>query len=212
MCIDYSQLNKVTIKNKYFLPRIGDLFEPFHGACYLSKIDLKSGYHQLKVRKCYIPKTALWIRYGHCDYLIMSFGLTNVHASSMDLMNNIFKSYLDIFVIILFDDIIMYKRNKKIMLVTSGESLWLWKTRSYILCFQNVCFCLSIAFLTNIVSCNGIGVYNQSYKRIRAVLDPHLQLIFGVFLCLLAYYRIFEEGFLSISYPLTMLMQKIVMF
>ncbi|GJW20529.1 putative reverse transcriptase domain-containing protein [Tanacetum coccineum] len=113
MCIDYRELNKLTVKNRYPLPRIDDLFDQLQGSSVYSKIDLRSGYHQLRVRDEDIPKTAFRTRYIHYEFQVMSFGLTNVPAVFIDLMNRVCKPYLDKFVIVFIDDILIYSRNKE---------------------------------------------------------------------------------------------------
>ncbi|GJU94532.1 putative reverse transcriptase domain-containing protein [Tanacetum coccineum] len=113
MCIDYQELNKLAVKNLYPLPRIDDLFDQLQGSSFYSKIDLRSGYHQFRVREEDIPKTAFKTRYGHYEFQVMPFGLTNAPAVLMDLMNRVYKPYLDKFVIVFIDDILIYLKNKK---------------------------------------------------------------------------------------------------
>jgi hypothetical protein len=113
LCVDYRALNEVTVKNKYPLPRIDDPLDQLRGACVFSKIDLRSGYHQLKVQECDIPKTAFISRYGLYEFTVMSFGLTNAPAYFMYMMNKVFMEYLDKFVVVFIDNILVYSRNEE---------------------------------------------------------------------------------------------------
>ena len=112
LCIDYRQLNMVTIKNRYPLPRIGDLFDQLRGARVYSKIDLRTGYHQPRVRDTDIPKIAFRTRYGNFEFIVMPFGLTNAPVAFMDLMHRVFQPYLDQFVVVFVDDILIYSQSK----------------------------------------------------------------------------------------------------
>jgi hypothetical protein len=113
MCIDYRALNEVTIKNKYPLPRIEDLFDQLRGASVFSKIDLRSGYHQLRIQPSDIPKTTFITKYGLYEFTVLSFGLTNAPTFFMNLMNSVFMDYLDKFVVIFIDDILIYSQSEE---------------------------------------------------------------------------------------------------
>ena len=140
MYINYRQLNKVTINNKYPLPQIDDLFDQLQGASYFYKINLRSEYHQHRVREEDISKMAFRTRYGQYEFLVMSFGLTNAPTEFMDLINRVFQSYIDSFVIVFIDDIFVYSKNEVISWTIWG---WCYKYLSrthYLASIANVSF------------------------------------------------------------------------
>ncbi|KAL4272312.1 hypothetical protein GQ457_13G016830 [Hibiscus cannabinus] len=169
LCIDYRQLNRVTIKNKYTLPRIEDLFDQLRDAFVFSKIDLRSGYYQMRVKDDDVSKTTFRTRYGHYKFLVMPFGLKNAPVTFMDLMNRIFKPYLNKFVIVFIDDVLIYSRNKdehvehlRIVLQTLREHQLFAK-------FSKCEFWLSkVAFLGHVISAKRVMV---DLKKVQTILD-----------------------------------------
>ena len=113
LCVYYRQLNKMTVKNKYLLPKIDDLFDQLKSASVFSKINLRSGYHQLRIKDVDVHKTVFRTRYGHYEFLVISFGLTNALAASMDLMNHVFQLYVDQFVMVFINDILVYLKDRE---------------------------------------------------------------------------------------------------
>ena len=213
LCIDYRQLNKVTIRNKYPLPRIDDLFDKLQGARVFSKIDLRSGYHQLRIKESDIPKTAFRTRYGHYEFLVMSFELTNAPAVFMDLMNWVFRPYLDRFVIVFIDDILVYSRSE--LEHERHLGLVLQNLRQYQLYakFSKCEFWLSrVGFLGHVVAADGIYVDPQKVEAVTSLDQPTMVTKVRSFLGLAGYYRIFIEGFSKIAGPLHCLTRKGVKF
>nr|GEU84991.1 putative reverse transcriptase domain-containing protein [Tanacetum cinerariifolium] len=159
MCIDYRELNKLTVKNRYPLPRIDDLFDQLQGSSVYSKIDLRSGYYQLQIREEDIPINAFRTRYGHFEFQVMSFGLTNVPAVFMDLMNQVCKPYLDKFVIVFIDDILIYSKNKEDHEKKLKIILELLKNEKLYAKFSKCDFWLkSVQFLAYVIDGNGVHV------------------------------------------------------
>ncbi|KAL0553911.1 hypothetical protein IC582_007815 [Cucumis melo] len=209
LCIDYRELNKVTVKNRYPLPRIDDLFDQLQGATVFSKIDLRSGYHQLRIKDEDIPKTAFRSRYGHYEFIVMSFGLTNAPAVFMDLMNRVFREFLDTFVIVFIDDILIYSKTEaeheehlRMVLQTLRDNKLYAK-------FSKCEFWLKqVSFLGHVVSKAGVSVDPAKIEAVTGWTRPSTVSEVRSFLGLAGYYRRFVENFSRIATPLTQLTRK----
>ncbi|KAK1424581.1 hypothetical protein QVD17_19914 [Tagetes erecta] len=167
MCIDYRELNKLTVKNRYPLPRIDDLFDQLQGASWFSKIDLRSGYHQLKIREQDIPRTAFRTRYGHYEFLVMSFGLTNALAAFMDLMNRVCRPMLDRSVIVFIDDILIYSKNEGDHACHLKEVLEMLQKEKLYAKFSKCAFWLrEVQFLGHVINHKGIMVHPSKIEAV----------------------------------------------
>ncbi|GKA92534.1 putative reverse transcriptase domain-containing protein, partial [Tanacetum coccineum] len=189
MCIDYRELNRLTVKNRYPLPRIDDLFDQLQGSRVYSKIDLRSGYHQLRVHEEDIPKTAFRTRYGHYEFQVMLFGLSNAPAVFMDLMNRVCKPYLDRFVIVFIDDILIYSKSRKEHEGHLKLILGLLKKEELYTKFSKYEFWLSkVQFLSHVIYKEGIYVDPAKIESIKDWASPKTPIEIYQFLELLSDY------------------------
>nr|GFB48788.1 putative reverse transcriptase domain-containing protein [Tanacetum cinerariifolium] len=173
MCIDYRELNKLTVKNRYPLPRIDDLFDQLQGSSVYSKIDLRSGYHQFRVREEDILKTAFRTRYGHYEFQVMPFGLTNAPAVFMDLINRVCKPYLDKFVIVFIDDILIYSKDEKEHEEHLKAILELLKKEALYAKFSNCEFWIpKVQFLGHVIDSQGIHVDPAKIESVKDWASP----------------------------------------
>ena len=213
LCIDYRQLNRVTIKNRYPLPRIDDLFDQLRGARVYSKIDLRTGYHHLRVRETDIPRTAFRTRYGHFEFAVMPFGLTNAPTAFMDLMHRVFQPYLDQFVVVFVDDILIYSQPEwehedhlRIVLQLLRDH------QLYAKCSKCEFWLSEVRFLGHVVSASGMSM---DPEKVEAVMSWERQKsVFEIrsFLGLAGYYRRFIKDFSRLAAPMTRLTRKEVKF
>ncbi|XP_074337594.1 uncharacterized protein LOC141674791 [Apium graveolens] len=207
--IDYRELNRITVKNRYPLPRIDDLFDQLQGAKYFSKIDLRSGYHQLRVKASDISKIAFRTRYRHGEFLVMSFGLKNAPAVFMDLMNRVFKDFLDKFLIVFIDDILVYSKSVEVHEEHLRVVLEILGNNKLYAKYKKCEFCLDqVAFLGYIVSADRIKVDPAKVEAITNWPRSSTATEVRSFLGLAGYYHRFVEGFSTIAMPLTQLTRK----
>ena len=213
LCVDYRQLNKITVKNKYLLPKIDDLFDQLKGVSVFSKIDLRSGYHQLRIKDTDVHKMTFRMQYGHYEFLVMPFGLTNAPAAFVDLMNCVFQLYVDQFVVVFIDDILVYSKDwenhdKHLQVVLET----LRKERLYAKLSKCEFWLRKVSFLGHIVLEEGIQV---DPKKVEVIIEWKLPRNFTEvhsFLGLAGYYRRFVKEFLMTTTLMMRLLQKNVKF
>ena len=199
-------MNRVTIKNRYPLPRIDNLFDQLRGARVYSKIDLHIGYNQLRVRKADIPKTTFRTFYGHFEFTVMPFGLTNALAAFMDLMHRVFQPYLDQFVVVFVDDILIYYQseeehedNLRIVLQALKDHQWYVK-------FSKCKFWLTeVKLLGHVVSASGVSIDAEKVEAVMSWERPKSVFEIRSFLGLAGYYMRFIEDFSRLAAPMTRL-------
>jgi hypothetical protein len=213
LCVDYRPLNAVTIKNKYPLPRIDILFDQLAGAKVFSKIDLHSGYHQIKIQPSDIPKTAFSTRYGLYEYLVMSFGLTNAPTYFMYLINSVFMQELDKFVVVFIDDILIYSKNSEDHAKHLHVILQRLRDHHLYAKFSKCEFWLdTVKFLGHTISGDGISVDPSKVQEVMDWKPPTTVHQIRSFLGLAGYYRRFIPDFSRIAKPMTELLKKGVKF
>nr|GEX22913.1 putative reverse transcriptase domain-containing protein [Tanacetum cinerariifolium] len=209
MCIDYQELNKLTIKNHYTLPRIDDLFDQLQGSSVYSKIDLRSGYHKLRVRNEDTPKSAFRTIYRHYEFQVMPFGLTNAPAVFMNIMNRVCKPYLDKFVLVFIDDILIYSHNKEEHANHLRIILELLRKEKLYAKFSKCNLWISVVqFLGHIIDNQGLHVDTAKIEAAKNWASPTTPIEIHQFLGLASYYQRFIKDFSNIAKSLIELTQK----
>ena len=213
MCVDYRALNNVTIKNSYPLPRIDELFDRLQGARFFTKLDLRSGYHQIRIHRSDVAKTAFRTRYGHFEFLVLPFGLTNAPATFMHLMHQTFRAFLDDFVLVFLDDILIYSRTleeherhvKQVLEVLRKEKLYAKESKCEL-------FKEEVEFLGHYVGRDGVRMMDDKLAAVADWPVPTKVHDVRAFLGTAGYYRKFIKDFSSIAAPLSELTKDTVKF
>jgi hypothetical protein len=209
LCVDYRDLNGVTIKFKYPLPRIDDLFDQLKGAKFFSKIDLRSGYHQVRIKFEDIPKTSFLTRYGQYEFTVMSFGLTNAPAYFMNLMNRVFMEELDKFVVVFIDDILVYSRSEEEHTQHLRVVLEKLRSRQLYAKFSKCEFWRQkVSFLGHVLTAEGVAVDLEKVEAISSWKQPTSVSEIRSFLGLAGYYQRFIPEFSKLTRPMTKLLKK----
>ena len=209
MCIDYRALNSITIKNKYPLPRIDELMDRLQGSSYFTKIDLRSGYHQVRIHADDVCKTAFRTRYGHYEFCVMPFGLTNAPATFMHLMHSILSPHLDTFVIVFLDDILIYSKTLSEHTQHVRQVLELLRKHK-LYGKESKCefFKTQVEFLGHIVGREGVRMMEEKLKAVEEWPTPKSVDDIRSFLGTTGYYRKFIQSYSRIASPLTHLLHK----
>ena len=210
LCIDYRALNRLTIKNGYPLPRIDDIFDQLNGAKFFTKIDLRSGYHQIRLAATSAALTAFRTRYGHFEFTVLPFGLTNAPGSFMSVMNHIFQDFLDKFVIVYLDDILIYSKTIEEHTEHLKNVLMRLREQKFYGKLSKCDFAVNeVEYLGHIISSNGISVEKEKVKAISEWPRPKSKRDVQSFLGLVNYYRRFIKSCSRIAKPLTLLTKNV---
>jgi hypothetical protein len=209
MCIDYRALNKKTIMNRYPIPRINELMDELHRVVFFTKIDLRSGYHQIRIKEKDIEKIVFWCHFGHFEFLVMPFGLTNAPTTFQSYMNHIFRAQLRKYLLVFFDDILIYSKTWDEHLTHLGEILDIMQAQSLYAKESKCEFGMrELLYLGHIINGQGVQVHQE---KISAILDwpmPKNLMELRGFFGLCSYYKRFVKGFSQLGAPLTDLTKK----